>query len=63
MTSGARLTYVGACQWKRGGAVVERRACPGRGGVAGRALIREVCLHMVWIRRAVVVREMTRYTG
>jgi hypothetical protein len=61
MARGARLAYVGARQRKRGCAVVEYCARPGRGGVAGRALIREACLHMVRIRRAVVVREMTRY--
>jgi hypothetical protein len=37
MTRGARLAYVGARQWKRGGAMVECRPRPGRGGVAGRA--------------------------
>jgi hypothetical protein len=60
MARGARLTYVGTAQWKRGCAVVKRRACPGCGVVANRTLIREACLHMVWSSRAVVIREMTR---
>jgi hypothetical protein len=59
MTRGARLAYVGARQWKRGCAVVKGRARPSRGVVAGRTLTRKACLHMIRIRRVVVVREMT----
>ena len=50
-------------QRELGGAVVERCTRPGGRGVAGRTLLRQVCLHVVRIGCAIVVREMTRLAG
>jgi hypothetical protein len=54
---------MGACQRKRGGAVIERRSRPCNGVVTGGALLRQVCLHMIRVRRAGVICKMTRGTS
>lgn len=47
-------------QRESGAVVVERRILPGTGVVARAASLREVRTHVVWIRRTLVILQVTR---
>ena len=51
---------VGAGQREGRIAVIERRALPSRACVTNAAVLRETCRYVVWIGRAVEIRQMAR---